>query len=73
MLCSSDGVSSGSIDDEASMLCSSVKIYIINAHTGPAHYLEPAFGGLEDLSSHLGRAPHYERIAGGDPCAEIFL
>jgi hypothetical protein len=65
MLGGGHGVSSGSIDDQTTILSGSGKIHIVDPDAGPSDDLEPAAGGFKDLARDLGAAPHDERVAVG--------
>lgn len=72
MLGSGDGIGSGGIDDEASMLGGGSEVDVVDTDACAANDLETAGGGLEDLAADLGAAPDDEGVAERDLGAELF-
>jgi hypothetical protein len=71
MLGGGDGVGSGRVDDEASVLGGGGKVDVVDADAGAADDAEPAPGRLEDVAADLGPGPDDERVAERDLGTEV--
>lgn len=72
MLGGGDGIGSGGIDDEASMLGGGGEVDVVDANACASDDLEASGGGLEDLAADLGAAPDDDGVAERDLGAELF-